>query len=151
VIRGFLIFAMLVVLTGCASTGQNSQTTQLQMRISELEDQLVERDEQIKDLNYQVKDLSYEADRGGRSRKIEIESLDTSARSEDTGEIIRVPVSPNKVQLALKNAGYYQGPVDGKVGAKTKKAISAFQKDNNIKADGLVGRKTWSLLKTHLE
>lgn len=152
VIKVFLTFAMLVLLTGCASTGQKSQGTQLQMRVSELEDQLADKDEQIKDLNYQIKDLSYDADKdSSRSRKIEIESFGSGSSSEGKGEIIRVPVAADQVQLALKNAGYYQGPVDGKVGARTKKAISAFQKDNNLKADGLIGRKTWSALKTHLK
>ncbi|MFA5275286.1 MAG: peptidoglycan-binding domain-containing protein [Candidatus Omnitrophota bacterium] len=54
------------------------------------------------------------------------------------------------IQTALMNAGFYTGNVDGKTGPKTKKAIEAFQKANNLKADGRVGPKTWELLKTHL-
>jgi peptidoglycan hydrolase-like protein with peptidoglycan-binding domain len=50
----------------------------------------------------------------------------------------------------LKNAGYYAGAVDGKIGPITKKAIEEFQKANNLKADGKVGPKTWELLKGHL-
>jgi len=55
-----------------------------------------------------------------------------------------------EIQTALKNAGYYTGAVDGKIGPITKKAISEFQKANNLKADGKVGPKTWELLKMHL-
>ena len=55
-----------------------------------------------------------------------------------------------EIQTALKNAGFYTGQVDGKLGPKTKKAIEAFQTANNLKADGKVGPKTWSLLSTHL-
>jgi peptidoglycan hydrolase-like protein with peptidoglycan-binding domain len=55
-----------------------------------------------------------------------------------------------EIQTALKNAGFYAGEVDGKVGPKTKKAIEAFQTANNLKADGKVGPKTWSLLSAHL-
>ena len=58
--------------------------------------------------------------------------------------------SPIDIQTALKNAGFYSGVVDGKIGPKTKKAIEAFQKANNLKADGKIGPKTWDLLKTHL-
>ena len=146
--KEFLVFAMLVFLMGCATTKGPSQTTQLQMRVSELERQLEDKDEEIKNLNYQVKDLSYELDKG-RGRRIQVDSTGVGTR-EDKGEIIRVPVGADQVQLALKNAGYYQGTVDGKVGAKTKKAISEFQKDNGLKADGLVGRQTWTALKSYL-
>ncbi len=48
-----------------------------------------------------------------------------------------------QIQQALKNAGLYDGKVDGNVGPKTKKAIEAFQTQNGLKADGKVGRKTW--------
>ena len=145
--KGLWIFAGLVFLTGCATT-RGSQTTQMQMRVSELEKELEDKNEEIKELNYQIKDLSYELDKG-KSRKVVIES--SGIMTEDNGQIIRVPVGADQVQLALKNAGYYEGTVDGKVGTKTKKAISAFQKDNNLKADGVVGRQTWSALKSHLD
>lgn len=58
--------------------------------------------------------------------------------------------SVNEIQTALKNAGYYTGTVDGKTGPMTKKSIEEFQKANNLKADGVVGAKTWALLSSHL-
>lgn len=58
--------------------------------------------------------------------------------------------TPEQIQTALKNAGYYTGAIDGKIGPKSKKAIEAFQQDNGLKADGKVGFKTWSKLQTHL-
>lgn len=54
------------------------------------------------------------------------------------------------VQTALHNAGYDIGPIDGKIGAKTKKAIQDFQKENNLTADGVVGKKTWAALKVYI-
>jgi peptidoglycan hydrolase-like protein with peptidoglycan-binding domain len=51
------------------------------------------------------------------------------------------------VQKALKNGGYYDGKIDGKVGPRTKKAIKAFQRSKKLKADGVVGRKTVDQLK----
>jgi len=51
-----------------------------------------------------------------------------------------------EIQAALKNAGYYRGNVDGKVGPLTKKAIQEFQESNGLQADGKVGAKTWALL-----
>jgi len=61
------------------------------------------------------------------------------------------PAGPYKptnmeIQTALKNAGYYSGSVDGKIGPKSKKAIKDFQKANNLTMDGKVGPKTWEAL-----
>lgn len=58
--------------------------------------------------------------------------------------------SGTEIQTALKNAGYYMGIIDGKVGHQTKKAVEEFQKANGLKADGKVGPKTWALLSAHL-
>jgi hypothetical protein len=55
-----------------------------------------------------------------------------------------------EIQTALKNAGFYSGLVDGKIGPMSKKAIEEFQKANNLKADGKVGLKTWELLGKYL-
>jgi murein L,D-transpeptidase YcbB/YkuD len=54
------------------------------------------------------------------------------------------------IQLALKNAGFYNGPIDGKIGRNTKKAIKELQKANGLRADGKVGPKTKSLLLQYL-
>ena len=58
--------------------------------------------------------------------------------------------TPKEIQQALKNAGIYDGKVDGNIGPKTKKAIEAFQTQNGLKADGKVGRKTWKALSAYL-
>lgn len=47
-----------------------------------------------------------------------------------------------QIQKALKNAGFYQGAVDGKIGPKTKEAIIKFQKAHNLKPDGIAEKKT---------
>jgi len=55
-----------------------------------------------------------------------------------------------EIQAALKNAGYYAGSVDGKLGPKSKVAIEEFQKANGLTADGKVGPKTWTALSKYL-
>ncbi|MCX5686978.1 MAG: peptidoglycan-binding domain-containing protein [Candidatus Omnitrophica bacterium] len=54
------------------------------------------------------------------------------------------------IQTALKNAGFYTGAIDGKIGPKTKSAILEFQKAKALKADGKVGPKTWAELEKYL-
>jgi hypothetical protein len=74
----------------------------------------------------------------------------------ESAELVKAPVSaktsgsPHDIQAALKNAGFYNGNVDGKIGPMTKKAIMEFQKANKLKADGKVGPKTWEALSRHL-
>ncbi len=65
------------------------------------------------------------------------------------------PAGPYKpgaldIQTALKNAGYYTGALDGKIGPMTKNAVKEFQKANNLAVDGRVGPKTWEVLKAYL-
>lgn len=58
--------------------------------------------------------------------------------------------SNQEIQIALKNAGYYAGAIDGKVGPMSREAIEDFQRDNSLVADGKVGPKTWALLEKFL-
>lgn len=62
------------------------------------------------------------------------------------------PYKPTAVQIqtALKNAGLYEGKIDGKVGPMTKKAIKQFQENNSLKVDGKVGPQTWGVLSKYL-
>ncbi|MGH7197223.1 MAG: peptidoglycan-binding domain-containing protein [Candidatus Omnitrophota bacterium] len=55
-----------------------------------------------------------------------------------------------QIQTALKNAGIYQGNIDGKIGPMTKKAIESFQANNGLKVDGKVGPRTWAALEPYL-
>ncbi len=55
-----------------------------------------------------------------------------------------------QIQTALKNAGLYNGNIDGKIGPASKNAIEAFQKNSGLKVDGKVGPKTWAALEAYL-
>ena len=57
---------------------------------------------------------------------------------------------PIPIQTALANAGYYAGPIDGKVGPMTQQAIKDFQAAQGLTADGKVGTRTWAALKPFL-
>ena len=53
-------------------------------------------------------------------------------------------------QIALKNARFYNGPIDGKISDSMKKAIEIFQEQNHLEVDGMVGPTTWAKLKQYL-
>src|SRR5690606_17765463 len=47
-----------------------------------------------------------------------------------------------KLQEQLNKLGYNCGKVDGIFGSRTESAVKAFQKDNGLVVDGIVGPKT---------
>lgn len=51
-----------------------------------------------------------------------------------------------KLQKLLKSRGLYQGPIDGKFGPMTRNAVRAYQKQNGLVVDGIVGQQTWGSL-----
>ena len=46
------------------------------------------------------------------------------------------------IQSLLKEEGFNPGKIDGKIGARTKKAVQDFQKAHSLKADGKIGYQT---------
>lgn len=54
------------------------------------------------------------------------------------------------VQLALERSGYSVGTKDGVFGSKTEAAVRAFQSQNGLVSDGIVGKDTMSALKKYI-
>jgi peptidoglycan hydrolase-like protein with peptidoglycan-binding domain len=54
------------------------------------------------------------------------------------------------VQTQLIQRGYSCGKsgADGKFGSATEAAVKAFQKDNGLKVDGIVGQETYAALES---
>ena len=51
-----------------------------------------------------------------------------------------------ELQQALKNSGFGPGPIDGKIGSKTKKAIMDFQSAKGLSGNGTIDSKTLEAL-----
>ena len=150
--RLMLAMSAMIFLVGCATTKGPTLVDQLQIKVSQLEQQISQGDRQIQDLRDQIDGLSDRVERQNApvvaapvvvapasSPVVETSDLKDS-------EIIRVDATATDVQRALKSAGYYDGPIDGKIGKKSQKAIEAFQKDRDLGSDGIVGKKTWAEL-----
>ena len=63
-------------------------------------------------------------------------------KKETQSSITAETMTKTQVQEALKNAGYYDGGLDGKFGPKTKEAIKKFQEAVGLKMDGIAGPQT---------
>ena len=139
---GFLIlFIFLISVTGCATSRKRKdlEIQGLKNQISVLETQIQAKDEEISSLR----------DTLGKAVEEKAESTKRVSKKKVIGEIKSRP-SVKQVQIALQNAGYNPGSIDGRKGRQTRDAIKAFQKANNLMADGKVGKKTWELLKGYL-
>jgi peptidoglycan hydrolase-like protein with peptidoglycan-binding domain len=130
------VIILTLFLSGCATTkkGNNIETQQLKSRVASLETDLQTREQEITR-------LGDELEKAREKRPV--------LKEEKTKEVKQVEskkLSTTQIQRALKNAGFYRGAVDGKMGQTTIEAIKAFQRANGLKADGVVGRKTRAIL-----
>ncbi|HEY9726930.1 MAG TPA: N-acetylmuramoyl-L-alanine amidase [Chroococcales cyanobacterium] len=69
-------------------------------------------------------------------------SLENYLREGSTGAKVQ------ELQQLLKAHGLNPGPIDGAFGAGTKQAVISFQKYKGLDADGIVGPKTWEVLRS---
>ena len=146
--RSTLLFSLgllVVANTGCAKKNTN-RLNALEAQVNTMSDELVRLDQSVQELRTVA----------GQGQGAGAPSAGVAAPSgTSSGGVYKTPsgfeLPSAHIQKALKNAGYYQGNVDGKIGSATKDAVKAFQRDNGLEADGVVGRRTWDKLKVHLE
>lgn len=137
----FTLAGVLVVASGCASKKKTSkQISALEAQVGVLTDEISRLDQSLQEV------------RGGV--QAQGESFSAARTSGGSGNIYRTPsgfeLPSNNIQAALKNAGYYQGNIDGKIGPASKEALKSFQRDNGLEADGVCGRRTWEKLSPYL-
>ena len=137
----FVLFIFMFSLTGCATSRKRKdlESQGLKNQISVLEAQIQAKDEEISGLR----------DTLAKATEEKTELTKVVSKKKTIGEIKSRP-SVKQVQIALQNAGYNPGSIDGRTGRQTRDAIKAFQRANNLKSDGRVGKKTWDLLKEYL-
>ena len=139
VFLGLALFGIAV--SGCVSKSTHeSEVNSLQAQILQMDAALREQSQRTQELESQLAST-----RGMKS---------TGTPGVLTGVMYRTPsgfeVPALDVQKALKNAGYYSGSIDGKIGPDSREAVRNFQSDNGLTPDGVIGQKTWSKLKTNL-
>ena len=157
--RLVVIVVMTFFLGSCATT-QPTAVNQLQIKVAQLERKVDNQGEDLATLKSEMNDLLMGVDgeeslnyRPFQESETSVKLSDpvtlTPSKTVDT-RIIRVSASIKEVQTALKNAGYYDDAIDGKLGNKSKTAIRTFQEEHDLQVDGIVGRKTWTAMKSYL-
>ncbi len=132
-----LLVGVALFLAGCATTGSNLEMENqgLRTQVTTLENQVKEKDSEIESLELELSKLNTRP----VSNKAKVV---TSSKTE---------FSVTNIQIALKNAGFDPGSIDGKIGKKTRTAIGGFQKAQGLNPDGIVGNRTWEKLKEFLK
>jgi len=158
IVRFIIGVVLMSSMVGCATTQKPTTTGQLQIRVTQIESQLDNQSQDITELQSIVKKLSLSSQATSaritstsKAKKAVLSSSTRISRTAQNQNILRVPVTPQEVQTGLKNAGYYTGAIDGKLGSGSRKAIKEFQTDHDLESDGIIGKKTWADLKNYLD
>jgi len=132
--------ALALIMASCAGSNETVAPGDSETNISQLRTELQQRDNRIRELESELKQAKDEMKR--------LKSPEVSPPVKNTK--VTGKIDPIQVQTALKNAGYYDGPIDGRLDPQTVDAIKRFQEDKGLGVDGSVGKKTWAALKQHL-
>ena len=151
--RGFIciiaLIAMVFFVSGCETVPKKfkEEVSGIKSRVENLESKVegVEAKQQQAERITSEQAQALEEMKTAKPEKEEKTNISVKSRSSMKGKS-RV----RDIQTCLKNAGFYTGKIDGKMGAQTREAIKAFQKANNLHADGKVGGQTWAALKDYL-
>ncbi|MBI3320772.1 MAG: peptidoglycan-binding protein [Candidatus Omnitrophica bacterium] len=138
------------LLSGCASARTRQELARLQSQVGLLDERIA----QLERSN--LADLSSPAPGESSGQEAAIPTEASSVKSAVTVSAkgsARSSLKPTTrdIQQALKNAGFYQGAVDGKMGPMTKEAVKEFQRVHGLHDDGVVGRQTWAKLRAYAD
>ena len=141
-------FVMVIafVASGCSSVPKKTkeEITGIKTRVDTLESKVGEMETKQA---YTERATQEQAAAIEEMKSVKMANTNISTKSSDA----KVGARMRDIQQCLKNAGFYDGSVDGVKGRKTRKAIKDFQKANGLTADGLVGKKTWEALSKYAQ
>lgn len=128
------------MVAGCSSLSgtRAKKDAELNTRLANLEGQVTALNQRVEDLGQTAAPAASQAGFEGASER------QAPAQSAQR-------LTTRQTQRALASAGFYTGPIDGKEGPQTKRAIREFQQANGLKVDGVVGRSTRQALAKHLQ
>ena len=138
-----LLVLVAAAVSGCASSTTSKSVERLQSHIALLDERVT-----------QLERTSVEWTASSQPRPPATESLAAVAKpTKPTSASVSTSTKPSTraIQESLRNAGFYQGDIDGKVGLLTRKAVLEFQRVHGLKEDGIVGTKTWAQLREYAD
>jgi murein L,D-transpeptidase YcbB/YkuD len=137
------ILAAIFLVSGCGTvpkkfkeevSGIKTKVSTLESRVESVEAKQAEVERATSEQAQALEDM--------KTRKEHVVATNVSVRPKEGTQKDKI----RSIQECLKNAGFYNGKIDGVRGRQTRNAIRQFQKANGLKADGVVGKKTWEFL-----
>ena len=143
-----LLLTTAALLSGCGSTGNRQDVARLQSQIGMLDERITQLERSHDTVTTAALPSEAAAQAATATAAAAQPSTATAATKEQS---VKVAVKPSArdIQQALKNAGFYQGAVDGKMGPQTREAVKEFQRVHGLKDDGVVGKQTWTKLSAY--
>ena len=137
-----------LLLGGCAGSRTRQDLSRVQSQIGLLEERIAQL-ERSGDGAIAAMPIEPAVPVAGES--VTAEGRPSEAKSSQASAKSSSKASTREIQEALKNAGFYQGSVDGKMGPVTREAVKEFQRVHGLNDDGVVGKQTWAKLSPYAD
>lgn len=136
---GVLLLVVCFFAAGCSGS-KEAKIASLEGKSLEMETRMESIEQRITALELYYQDLS----KMKTEKPVQQEEMVSTKSTIDA-------MTDSDIQIALKNAGFYTGTIDGMIGPNTTNSIKEFQKANGLTPDGVAGDKTKSLLMKYLK
>ena len=149
-LRGIGVAGLVLLVSGCAGTTGRQSLARLQSQVGLLDERVTQLERSSGVAGFSAAPMAepmLESDAAGGS----VSPTRKRSAGDAASENASIKPSTREIQQALKNAGFYQGSVDGKTGPVTREAVKEFQRVHGLTDDGVVGRKTWTKLKAYAD
>ena len=147
--HGVLFVAVAVSLSGCASGRTRQELARLQSQVGVLDERVTQL-ERSATSGTPAAPASETVSTGEEAVSSVATSEKSATAAKPAARKAPLKFSTRDIQQALKNAGFYQGAVDGKMGSMTREAVKEFQHVHGLTDDGVVGKQTWAKLSAYL-
>ena len=148
--RAVTMVVMAVMVGGCAGGQTRQQLSRLQSQMGLLDERVTQLERSSPNISsVPAASLSESAGEVVKMPRVATSSKKGSASTEKVSSASALKPTTREIQQALKNAGFYQGPIDGKMGPQTHDAIKEFQRIQGLRDDGIVGKQTWVKLRAY--
>lgn len=145
-VRGLMLGAAALLMSGCAGGPGRKEVSRLQSQLGLLEDRITQLERGGVSGAGTAAFLSEPIAASESASASRVQPRADASGTKAASATSSLKPSTREIQQALKNAGFYQGAVDGKMGPLTREAIREFQRVHGLSDDGVVGKHTWAKL-----
>lgn len=140
---GWVVVIGIALVSGCASQRQSQVLNRVQADVQLLDQRVAQLE---RGSVAQVSSSSWPSESSASAPTIEPIAVSIGSSLSPTSS---AKPTAKQIQQALRNAGLYQGEIDGKLGSQSRSAIREFQRANGLSVDGKVGKQTWGKLSAY--